>query len=76
MSKVNAEIKINNHKIKNIGILNNEILKVKTKEEAILGASYIIAEWVSDNAYYRKSTRNYIYNNIINIISYFSISIL
>ncbi len=37
--------------------------KVKTKEEAILGASYIIAEWVSDNAYYRKSTRNYIYNN-------------
>ena len=39
--------------------------KVKTKEEAILGASYIIAEWVSDNAYYRKSTRNYIYNNVI-----------
>lgn len=37
--------------------------KVKTKEEAILGASYIIAEWVSDNAYYRKNTRNYIYNN-------------
>ena len=37
--------------------------KVKTKEEAILGASYIMAEWVSDNAYYRKSTRNYIYNN-------------
>ena len=37
--------------------------KVKTKEEAILGASYIISEWVSDNAYYRKSTRNYIYNN-------------
>lgn len=37
--------------------------KVKTKEDAIIGASYIIAEWVSDNAYYRKSTRNYIYNN-------------
>ncbi len=37
--------------------------KVKTKEEAILGASYIMTEWVSDNAYYRKSTRNYIYNN-------------
>lgn len=35
MSKVNAEIKINNHKIKNIGILNNEILKIKTKEELI-----------------------------------------
>ena len=37
--------------------------KVKTKEEAILGASYIIAEWISDNAYYRKSIRNYTYNN-------------
>ena len=35
MSKVKAEITINNHKIKNIGILNNETLKVKTKEELI-----------------------------------------
>ena len=31
--------------------------KVKTVEEAIQGASYIIAEWISDNAYYRKWIR-------------------
>lgn len=31
--------------------------KVKTVEEAIEGASYIIAEWISDNAYYRKWIR-------------------
>lgn len=32
--------------------------KVKSTEEAIQGAQYIIAEWVSDNAYYRKWIRN------------------
>lgn len=32
--------------------------KVKTIDEAIQGAQYIIAEWVSDNAYYRKWIRN------------------
>ncbi len=37
--------------------------KVKTKEEALKGSQYIIAEWISDNAYYRKAIRNYIYNN-------------
>ena len=37
--------------------------KVKTVEEAIQGAKYIIAEWISDNAYYRKWLRNYIYRN-------------
>lgn len=37
--------------------------KVKTKEEALTGASYIIAEWISDNAYYRKWIRTYIYKN-------------
>jgi len=37
--------------------------KVKTKEDAIEGASYIIAEWISDNAYYRKWIRSYIYKN-------------
>ncbi len=36
---------------------------VKTKEDAITGAKYIIAEWISDNAFYRKWIRNYIYNN-------------
>ena len=36
--------------------------KVKTKEEAIEGASYIIAEWISDNASYRKWIRRYTFN--------------
>ena len=35
---------------------------VKTIEEAIQGAKYIIAEWISDNAIYRK----YIRNNMLN----------
>ena len=37
--------------------------KVKTEEDAIQGAKYIIAEWISDNASYRKWIRNYVYNN-------------
>ena len=36
---------------------------VKTKEDAIEEAKYIIAEYISDNAYYRKWIRNDIYNN-------------
>ena len=45
--------------------LEKEALKylnetIKTKEEAIQGASYIIAEEISDNALYRKFIRNYI----------------
>ena len=36
---------------------------VKTKEDVIEGAKYIIAEYISDNAYYRKWIRNDIYNN-------------
>ena len=35
--------------------------KVKTIEDAIQGAKYIIAEWISDNAYYRKWIRTYIF---------------
>ena len=35
--------------------------KVKTVEDAISGAKYIIAEWISDNAYYRKWIRSYIF---------------
>ena len=35
---------------------------VKTKEDAIQGAKYIIAEWISDNAKYRKSIRDNTYN--------------
>jgi len=34
---------------------------VKTEEEAIKGASYIIAEWISDNAYYRRWIRSFTY---------------
>ncbi len=36
---------------------------VKTLDEAILGASYIIAETISDNAKFRRYIRNYIYKN-------------
>ncbi len=35
--------------------------KVKSIEEAVTGAKYIIAEWISDNAYYRKWIRSYIF---------------
>src|SRR5574344_2134767 len=35
---------------------------VKTIEDAITGAKYIIAEWISDNAYYRKFIRSYLFN--------------
>lgn len=33
------------------------------KDVALENAKYIISEWVSDNAYYRKFVRNYIWNN-------------
>ena len=35
---------------------------VKTAKDALEGASYIIAEWISDSAYYRKWIRRYVYN--------------
>ena len=34
---------------------------IKTKEDAIEGAKYIIAEWISDNAAYRKYIRTNMY---------------
>lgn len=37
--------------------------KVTTKEDAIIGAKYIISEWISDNAKYRSFIRNYTFNN-------------
>jgi uncharacterized protein len=37
--------------------------KVSSIEEAIEGAKYIIAENISDNAYYRRYIRNYVFNN-------------
>lgn len=36
---------------------------VKTIDDAITGAKYIIAEWISDNAYYRKWIRSYYFKN-------------
>ena len=48
---------------------NMEIVKkylnenVKTETDAIQGAKYIIAEWISDNAYYRKWIRSFFYKN-------------
>ncbi len=42
------------------GFLND---KVATVEEAVKGAGYIIAEWISDNASYRKYIRSFIYRN-------------
>ncbi len=35
--------------------------KVKSVEDAVTGAKYIISEWTSDNAYYRKWIRSYIF---------------
>ena len=49
--------------LKNIDKYLND--KIKTKEEAIEGASYIIAEWISDNASFRKWIRFYLYNNAL-----------
>lgn len=37
--------------------------KVKNIDEAVLGAKYIIAEWISDNAYIRKNIRRIIFNS-------------
>ena len=37
--------------------------KVKTVDEAINGACFIIAEWISDNASYRRWIRSFFYKN-------------
>ena len=37
--------------------------KVKDEDAALEGAGYIIAEWISDNAYYRKWIRTYVFKN-------------
>lgn len=36
---------------------------IKTTDEALEGAGYIIAEWISDNASYRKWIRNNVFQN-------------
>ena len=44
--------------------ITSKFLKDKLdKEKCIEGAKYIIAEWISDNAYYRKWIRSYFYKN-------------
>lgn len=37
--------------------------KVNSIDSALEGAGYIIAEWISDNASFRKWIRNYVFNN-------------
>ena len=37
--------------------------KVESTDKAIEGACYIIAEWISDNAFYRKWIRSYFFKN-------------
>jgi len=45
-------------------LINNFKTKQEmTYEEKIEGVKYIIAEWISDNASYRKWIRNHLYNN-------------
>ena len=43
---------------------------IKTTQDAIQGAKYIISEWISDNAFYRKWIRNNMYHkgNIVSKI--------
>lgn len=55
---------IMSYTVKDIDSLTSPFLNenVKTKEKAIEGAGYIIAEWISDNAYYRKWIRRFVYN--------------
>lgn len=43
--------------------------KVPDTSKAVEGACYIIAEWISDNAYYRKWIRGYFYRNGIVVSS-------
>ena len=49
--------------IKLVGVDNFLNENIKNEDDAITGAKYIIAEWISDNSSYRKWIRNYIYNN-------------
>ena len=46
-----------NFKLESVEKFLNE--NVKTIEDALQGAKYIIAEWISDNAYYRKWIRSF-----------------
>ena len=50
-----------NFNLENVKKFLNE--NVKTVDDALQGAKYIIAEWISDNAYYRKWIRSYFWKN-------------
>ncbi len=45
------------------GMCSKFIKEDLDEEKCIEGAKYIIAEWISDNAYYRKWIRSYFYKN-------------
>jgi protein Tex len=49
----------------NIDSLTNKFINdnISSSAEAIMGAKYIIAEWISDNAFYRKWIRGFSYSN-------------
>ena len=54
----------------NINDLTNKFIKDDLDQnKCIEGAKYIIAEWISDNAYYRKIVRAYFYKNGIIVSS-------
>ena len=58
-----AKVIMSFHEVQSLETLVKPFLntKVKTQQEAFQGASYIIAEWISDNASYRKWLRRYLY---------------
>jgi len=60
LAKIIMSFKVNNINDLASKYINDKVLSV---EDAIKGASYIIAEWISDNAAYRKTIRKMIYNN-------------
>ena len=59
-----AKMMMSYPKIGNINDLTKKFIKDDLPQEKVIeGAKYIIAEWISDNAYYRKWIRSYFYRN-------------
>ena len=60
LAKIIMSFKVNS----SLEELTSKFIKdnVKNEEEAINGAMYIISEWISDNAFYRKYIRNIVFN--------------
>ena len=61
LAKMIMSFKLNGN-IKDVAtrFLNDKVMSV---DAAIEGAGYIVAEWISDNASYRKWIRSYVYRN-------------